>query len=50
MILLGFGVGCTTLILLPLHFTIGIRLSKEDELQGLDVTGKIFGLFMKIEK
>ncbi len=50
MILLGFGVGCTTLILLPLHFTIGIRLAKEDEIEGLDIAGKIFDLFMNIEK
>jgi ammonia channel protein AmtB len=50
MLLLGFSAVCTAGILLPLHFTIGIRLSKEDEIKGLDVTGKIFDLFMKIEK
>jgi len=50
MLLLGFACVCTAGILLPLHFTIGIRLSKEDEIKGLDVTGKIFDLFMKIKK
>jgi ammonia channel protein AmtB len=44
--LLGFAAVCTAGILLPLHLTIGIRLAKDDELQGLDVTGKIF-LFVK---
>ena len=33
---------CTAGILLPLHLTIGIRLTEEDELKGLDMTGEIF--------
>ena len=48
--MLGFASACTAGILLPLHWTIGIRLAKKDEIEGLDVAGKIFGLFMKIRK
>jgi len=48
--LLGFAAACTAGILLPLHLTIGIRLAKEDEIEGLDIAGKIFDLFMTIEK
>jgi ammonia channel protein AmtB len=44
--LLGFAAACTAGILLPLNLLMGIRLTKDDELQGLDVTGKIF-LFVK---
>ena len=40
-LLLGFAAACTAGILFPLHWTIGIRLAKEDELEGLDLTGKI---------
>lgn len=39
---------CTAGILLPLHLTIGIRLDKEDELRGLDMTGKIIILLNEI--
>jgi ammonia channel protein AmtB len=48
--LLGFAAACTAGILLLLHFTIGIRLAKEDEIEGLDIAGKIFDLFMNIKK
>jgi hypothetical protein len=48
--LLGFAAVCTAGILLPLHLTIGIRLAKEDEIEGLDLTSKISSLFMKIKK
>jgi len=41
MILLGFAAVCTAGILLPLNWTIGIRLAKEDEMEGLDMTGKM---------
>ncbi|CAF5155574.1 unnamed protein product, partial [Rotaria sp. Silwood1] len=34
---IGFATVCTAGILLPLHFTIGIRLAHEDELTGLDL-------------
>lgn len=39
--LLAFAAVCTAGILLPLDWTIGIRLAKEDELQGLDSTGNV---------
>ncbi len=39
MILLGFAAVCTAGILLPLNWTIGIRLAKEDEIEGLDAAG-----------
>jgi ammonia channel protein AmtB len=48
--LLGFAAACTAGILLPLRLIIGIRLAKEDEIEGLDLTGKVFSLFMQIEK
>ena len=38
----GFASACTAGILLPLQWTIGIRLDKEDELLGLDRTGKTY--------
>lgn len=38
---LGFGGACTAGILLPLKYTIGIRLSPEEELRGLDYIGKL---------
>ena len=50
MILLGFAAACTAGILLPLHLTIGIRLAKEDEIEGLDVTGKMIYFVYKNEK
>ncbi len=37
---IGFGSACTAGILLPLKFTIGIRLTPEEELRGLDWIGK----------
>jgi hypothetical protein len=47
--LLGFAAVCTAGILLPLHLTIGIRLPEEDEIEGLDVTGKLLVLLIKSE-
>ncbi|CAF1594799.1 unnamed protein product, partial [Adineta ricciae] len=35
---IGFAAACTAGILLPLHWTIGIRLPPSDEIEGLDVT------------
>ncbi|CAF1594815.1 unnamed protein product [Adineta ricciae] len=35
---IGFAAACTAGILLPLHWTIGIRLAKEEEIEGLDVS------------
>lgn len=35
---MSFSAVCTAGILLPLHFTIGIRLKHDDELVGLDRT------------
>ncbi|CAF3085286.1 unnamed protein product [Rotaria sp. Silwood2] len=35
---IGFATACTTGILLPLEWIMGIRLAKEDELEGLDLT------------
>jgi ammonia channel protein AmtB len=43
---IGFGSACTAGILLPLKYTIGIRLSPEDELRGLDFIGKFIYLFI----
>jgi len=37
---IGFGSACTAGILLPLKFTVGIRLTPEEELRGLDWIGK----------
>jgi hypothetical protein len=39
---LGFATACTAGILLPLHLTIGVRLTKEDEIVGLDAAGTLF--------
>lgn len=44
----GFAGACTALILLPLKYTIGIRLSAEEELRGLDWIGKIYFFFKVI--
>jgi Amt family ammonium transporter len=44
---IGFAAACTAGILYPLDWIIGIRLGKEDELEGLDVTG-IFRVFFFI--
>ncbi|CAF3926915.1 unnamed protein product, partial [Rotaria sp. Silwood1] len=35
---IGFAAACTAGILLPLDWIMGIRLAKEDELEGLDLT------------
>jgi ammonia channel protein AmtB len=45
--LLGFAAVCTAGILYPLHWIMGIRLNKEDELQGLDAAGKLNLLYKK---
>jgi ammonia channel protein AmtB len=37
----GFCGACTAGILIPLKYTIGIRLSAEDEMRGLDWIGKL---------
>jgi len=37
----GFAAVCTAGILYPLDWIMGIRLAKEDELEGLDLTGTI---------
>jgi len=48
--LLAFAAVCTAGILLPLHWTIGIRLAKEDEVQGLDAAGtEQFSLTIRID-
>ena len=44
---IGFGAVCTAGILLPLHFIMGIRLAREDELQGLDAASKLLLLLSK---
>ena len=44
---IGFGAVCTAGILLPLHFIMGIRLAREDELQGLDAASKPLLLLSK---
>ncbi|CAF2697182.1 unnamed protein product [Rotaria sp. Silwood2] len=43
---IGFAAACTAGILLPLHFIIGIRLPREDELTGLDIAGMIGLIFV----
>jgi hypothetical protein len=51
MILLGFAAVCTAGILLPLNWTIGIRLTEEDEIEGLDASGiVIYSIKKKINK
>jgi ammonia channel protein AmtB len=42
---IGFAGTCTALILLPLKYTMGIRLSPEDEMRGLDYIGKMICSF-----
>jgi ammonia channel protein AmtB len=42
MIFLGYAAVCTAGILLPLHWTIGIRLGREQEIEGLDASSKRF--------
>lgn len=39
-IVIGFAAACTAGILLPLDWMMGIRLAKEDEVEGLDMAGK----------
>jgi Amt family ammonium transporter len=36
LVVLGFSTACTAAILLPMHFTIGIRISQLDQVRGLD--------------
>jgi ammonia channel protein AmtB len=38
----GFAALCTAGILYPLQWIMGIRLAKEDELEGLDLAGITF--------
>ncbi len=47
-LIVGFASVCTAGILLPLKYTIGIRLSAEEELRGLDDIGKLrfFNIFL----
>jgi ammonia channel protein AmtB len=42
----GFAAVCTAGILYPLDWIMGIRLAKEDELEGLDLTGTIEFFFL----
>ena len=44
-LLLGFAAACTAGILYPLDWIMGIRLAKEDELEGLDLTGTGYSFF-----
>ncbi len=48
--MLGFAAACTAGILLPLHWTIGIRLSKEDEIEGLDTSSIVIYSVKKKDK
>jgi len=41
LLFLAFAAVCTAGILFPLDLIMGIRLAKEDELEGLDLTGII---------
>jgi Amt family ammonium transporter len=36
LVVLGFSIVCTAAILLPMHYTIGIRISRLDQVRGLD--------------
>ncbi len=47
--LVGFAAACTAGILYPLDWIIGIRLAKEDELEGLDLTGIIEPFLHRIQ-
>ncbi len=40
-VVIAFAAACTAGILYPLDWIMGIRLAKEDELEGLDLTGII---------
>jgi ammonia channel protein AmtB len=46
---LGFAAVCTAGILLPLHWIIGIRLAREDEIIGLDTAGALFYSIIEIK-
>jgi ammonia channel protein AmtB len=46
-LLLVFAAACTAGILYPLDWIMGIRLAKEDELEGLDLTGLIESFYCK---
>ncbi len=46
-LLLAFAAACTAGILYPLDWIMGIRLAKEDELEGLDLTGIIESFYCK---
>jgi len=35
-VIIGYSAVCTAIILLPMHFTIGIRINRFDQLRGLD--------------
>ncbi len=48
--LLGFAAACTAGILYPLDWIMGIRLAKEDELEGLDLTGIRYSLSHPMKK
>lgn len=48
--LLGFAAACTIGILYPLDWIIGIRLAKNDELEGLDLTGIIRTCYLNMQK
>ncbi len=45
MIFSVFAAACTAGILYPLDWIMGIRLAKEDELEGLDLTGIKYNSF-----
>ena len=36
LVVIGFSSACTAAILLPMHFTIGIRINRLDQVRGLD--------------
>ena len=36
LVTVGFSAVCTAAILLPMHFTIGIRIDRVDQVRGLD--------------
>jgi ammonia channel protein AmtB len=42
----GFAAVCTAGILYPLDWIMGIRLAKEDELEGLDLTGSRYSFLV----
>jgi ammonia channel protein AmtB len=48
-VVIAFAAACTAGILYPLDWIMGIRLAKEDELEGLDLTGIIDYFLYKIQ-